>query len=35
VSGCWPLDPFYKLRPDRPLLAAAKKASKTSVTDDA
>ena len=33
VSGCWPLDPFYKLRPDRPLLAAAKKASKTSVAD--
>lgn len=29
VSGCWPLDPFYKLRPDRPLLAAAKKASRT------
>ena len=34
VSGCWPLDPFYKLRPDRPLLAAAKKASKTSVPDE-
>ena len=34
VSGCWPLDPFYKLRPDRPLLAAAKKASRTSVADD-
>ena len=33
VSGCWPLDPFYKLRPDRPLLAAAKKASRTSVPD--
>jgi 2,4-dienoyl-CoA reductase-like NADH-dependent reductase (Old Yellow Enzyme family) len=33
VSGCWPLDPFYKLRPDRPLLAAAKKASRTSVAD--
>ena len=33
VSGCWPLDPFYKLRPDRPLLAAAKKASRTSVVD--
>ena len=33
VSGCWPLDPFYKLRPDRPLLAAAKKASRTSVED--
>ncbi|HUP86484.1 MAG TPA: NADH:flavin oxidoreductase [Acidimicrobiales bacterium] len=34
VSGCWPLDPFYKLRPDRPLLAAAKKASRTSVADE-
>ncbi len=35
VSGCWPLDPLYKSRPDRPLLAAAKKASRTSVVDDA
>lgn len=34
VSGCWPLDPFYKLRPDRPLLAAAKKASRTAVADE-
>jgi 2,4-dienoyl-CoA reductase-like NADH-dependent reductase (Old Yellow Enzyme family) len=34
VSGCWPLDPFYKQRPDRPVLAAAKKASRTSVPDD-
>jgi NADPH2 dehydrogenase len=34
VSGCWPLDPFYKSREDRPLLAAAKKASKTSVPDE-
>ena len=34
VSGCWPLDPFYKLREDRPLLAAAKKASRTSVADE-
>jgi 2,4-dienoyl-CoA reductase-like NADH-dependent reductase (Old Yellow Enzyme family) len=34
VSGCWPLDPFYKLRADRPVLAAAKRASKTSVADD-
>ena len=34
VSGCWPLDPFYKLRPDRPVLAAAKKASRTSVPDE-
>jgi 2,4-dienoyl-CoA reductase-like NADH-dependent reductase (Old Yellow Enzyme family) len=35
VSGCWPLDPFYKHREDRPLLAAAKKASRTTVVDDA
>jgi 2,4-dienoyl-CoA reductase-like NADH-dependent reductase (Old Yellow Enzyme family) len=34
VSGCWPLDPFYKRRPDRPVLAAAKKAGRTSVTDE-
>jgi 2,4-dienoyl-CoA reductase-like NADH-dependent reductase (Old Yellow Enzyme family) len=34
VSGCWPLDPFYKSRPDRPILAAAKKASRTSVPDE-
>jgi 2,4-dienoyl-CoA reductase-like NADH-dependent reductase (Old Yellow Enzyme family) len=34
VSGCWPLDPFYKSREDRPLLAAAKKASKTQVADE-
>jgi 2,4-dienoyl-CoA reductase-like NADH-dependent reductase (Old Yellow Enzyme family) len=33
VSGCWPLDPFYKGRPDRPVLAAAKKASRTQVPD--
>ncbi|HYF47371.1 MAG TPA: NADH:flavin oxidoreductase, partial [Acidimicrobiales bacterium] len=26
VSGCWPLDDFYKKRPDRAVLAAAKKA---------
>jgi NADPH2 dehydrogenase len=26
VSGCWPLDDFYKQRPDRAVLAAAKKA---------
>ena len=25
VSGCWPLDPFYKQRDDRPVLAAAKR----------
>jgi len=25
VSGCWPLDDFYKQRDDRPLLAAAKR----------
>ncbi len=34
VSGCWPLDPFYKLRDDRPVLAAAKRASKRTVPDD-
>jgi 2,4-dienoyl-CoA reductase-like NADH-dependent reductase (Old Yellow Enzyme family) len=34
VSGCWPLDPFYKLREDRPVLAAAKKASRTQVADE-
>jgi 2,4-dienoyl-CoA reductase-like NADH-dependent reductase (Old Yellow Enzyme family) len=34
VSGCWPLDPFYKQRPDRLVLAAAKKASRTSVADE-
>jgi 2,4-dienoyl-CoA reductase-like NADH-dependent reductase (Old Yellow Enzyme family) len=34
VSGCWPLDPFYKQRPDRPVLAAAKKASRTQVPDE-
>ena len=28
VSGCWPLDPFYKSRPDRPLLAAAKRGAR-------
>ncbi len=33
VSGCWPLDPFYKLREDRPVLAAAKRASKRTVPD--
>jgi 2,4-dienoyl-CoA reductase-like NADH-dependent reductase (Old Yellow Enzyme family) len=27
VSGCWPLDPFYKERPDRVVLAAAKRSS--------
>ncbi len=27
VSGCWPLDPFYKSRPDRAVLAAAKRAA--------
>jgi 2,4-dienoyl-CoA reductase-like NADH-dependent reductase (Old Yellow Enzyme family) len=25
VSGCWPLDPFYKERPERVTLAAAKR----------
>jgi 2,4-dienoyl-CoA reductase-like NADH-dependent reductase (Old Yellow Enzyme family) len=25
VSGCWPLDDHYKQRPDRVVLAAAKK----------
>jgi hypothetical protein len=25
VSGCWPLDPFYKERPERVALAAAKR----------
>jgi NADPH2 dehydrogenase len=34
VSGCWPLDPFYKSRDDRPVLAAVKKASRTSVADE-
>ncbi|HVF33618.1 MAG TPA: NADH:flavin oxidoreductase [Acidimicrobiales bacterium] len=33
VSGCWPLDPFYKLRPDRGALAAAKKAGRAPVAD--
>ena len=33
VSGCWPLDPFYKSRDDRPVLAAAKRASKRTVSD--
>jgi NADPH2 dehydrogenase len=28
VSGCYPLDPFYKERPERVELAAAKKAAK-------
>jgi len=28
VSGCWPLDPFYKLRPDRTVLAAAKRGAR-------
>jgi 2,4-dienoyl-CoA reductase-like NADH-dependent reductase (Old Yellow Enzyme family) len=26
VSGCWPLDPFYKQRPDRSVLASVKRA---------
>ncbi|HVM07504.1 MAG TPA: NADH:flavin oxidoreductase [Acidimicrobiales bacterium] len=34
VSGCWPLDPEYKLRPDRPELAAAKRASRWTVSDN-
>jgi NADPH2 dehydrogenase len=25
VSGCFPLDPFYKEHPDRPRLVAAKR----------
>ena len=33
VSGCWPLDPFYKLRTDRPVLAEAKRASRWQVAD--
>lgn len=28
VSGCWPLDDHYKLRPDRHLLAAAKRGAR-------
>jgi 2,4-dienoyl-CoA reductase-like NADH-dependent reductase (Old Yellow Enzyme family) len=28
VSGCFPLDPFYKQHPDRPLLVAAKRRSR-------
>jgi NADPH2 dehydrogenase len=28
VSGCFPLDPFYKEHPDRPLLVAAKRRSR-------
>jgi NADPH2 dehydrogenase len=28
VSGCFPLDPFYKEHPDRPLLVAAKRKSR-------
>jgi hypothetical protein len=28
VSGCWPLDDFYKQRPERVELAAAKRAAK-------
>jgi 2,4-dienoyl-CoA reductase-like NADH-dependent reductase (Old Yellow Enzyme family) len=28
VSGCWPLDDFYKSRPDRSVLAAVKKAQR-------
>ena len=28
VSGCWPLDPFYKSRPDRTALAAAKRGAR-------
>lgn len=33
VSGCWPLDPEYKQRDDRPVLAAAKRASRWAVAD--
>ena len=33
VSGCWPLDPEYKLRPDRPVLAEAKRRARFSVAD--
>lgn len=33
VSGCWPLDDFYKSRPDRVDLARAKRAAKWSVDD--
>jgi 2,4-dienoyl-CoA reductase-like NADH-dependent reductase (Old Yellow Enzyme family) len=28
VSGCFPLDPFYKEHPDRPLLVAAKRSAR-------
>ena len=28
VSGCWPLDPFYKSRPDRTQLAAVKRGAR-------
>ena len=28
VSGCFPLDPFYKAHPDRPLLVAAKRSAR-------
>jgi hypothetical protein len=27
VSGCYPLDPFYKARPERVTLTAAKRAA--------
>ena len=30
VSGCWPLDDFYKHRPDRAQLVAAKRGSRGS-----
>ena len=33
VSGCWPLDPEYKLRPDRPVLAEAKRRARFTVAD--
>jgi 2,4-dienoyl-CoA reductase-like NADH-dependent reductase (Old Yellow Enzyme family) len=34
VSGCFPLDDFYKARPERRVLVAAKRASRPGSSDD-
>jgi hypothetical protein len=33
VSGCWPLDDFYKARPERVTLAAAKRRATRNARD--
>jgi hypothetical protein len=33
VSGCWPLDDFYRSRPERVELAAAKRRARVAVAD--